>query len=68
MFVCTKQFRDIVMYTDKGIFYQTIYYDLLLVRQYIDKYSNFTFDHLLQPVIIFKKVADECGLESKHAT
>lgn len=54
MYVCQKEFCDFVMFTDKGIFYQTVYYDPSFVRQMIDKCLKFTFDHLL-PEIIFQK-------------
>lgn len=33
MYVCQKQFCDFIVFTDKGIFFQTVYYQPSFVRQ-----------------------------------
>lgn len=58
MYVTRKTFCDFVIYTDKDIFYQVIYYDPQFVNEMIEKCTAFAFKHVV-PEILSKKI--KCG-------
>ncbi|XP_052254844.1 uncharacterized protein LOC127860420 [Dreissena polymorpha] len=55
MFVCQKQFCDFVVYTNKGVFVQTVYYDSTFVKDLIDRCTTYAMSELV-PAIIMKKM------------
>ena len=50
-----KHFGDFVVFTEKGVFVQTIYYDPDFVRTVVDKCVQFAMDYVI-PEIVKRKV------------
>ncbi|KAH3890019.1 hypothetical protein DPMN_014086 [Dreissena polymorpha] len=60
MFVCQKQLCDFVVYTNKGVFVQTLYYDSTFVRDLVDRCTAFAMSEL-EPTVVIKTRAPPSG-------